>query len=65
MHRLVFIHSTPDDTPARQKMMYATTKDTFKSLLDGISADVCGDPSEIDEAAILYKVKGNMTATGK
>lgn len=45
--KLVFINWAPDVSPVKSKMMYASTKDFFKTKLNGISLEFQG--SDIDE----------------
>lgn len=52
----------PDAAKMRGKMMYASTKDFFKSHLDGIAAEVqAGNLSDITEQEAQAAVKANVT----
>lgn len=46
-NKIVFFNWAPDNARVKSKMMYASTKDFFKSHLDGISAEF--QASEVDE----------------
>ncbi len=37
--KLVFFHFVPDICPPSKKMIYASTKDSIKAKLDGVSKD--------------------------
>ncbi|KAF8072728.1 Abca17 [Scenedesmus sp. PABB004] len=60
--KLVFLLWAPDDSGVKPKMMYASTKDFFKSFLEGIGAELqATEPSEISEEEIRDRVIGSMT----
>ncbi|GAB4821375.1 hypothetical protein N2152v2_008421 [Parachlorella kessleri] len=56
--KLVFLNWAPDAARVKSKMMYASTKDFFKSHLDGISAEFqASDLDEISEEEVSAAVK--------
>ena len=56
--KLVFINWAPDVAKVKSKMMYASTKDFFKSNLEGLSLEFQGsDFDEVDEATVGEAVR--------
>jgi cofilin len=52
----------PNGAPTRTKMMYASTKDLFKGLLDGIGAELqANEPADLSEEELRERVVQNMT----
>ncbi|ODQ67859.1 cofilin [Nadsonia fulvescens var. elongata DSM 6958] len=55
--KIVFYTWSPDTAPIRPKMVYASSKDSLRRALTGISADIQGtDFSEVAYDTILEKV---------
>jgi cofilin len=56
--KIVFINWAPDVARVKSKMMYASTKDFFKSKLDGLSIEMQGsDRDEVEEATVGEAVR--------
>ena len=57
-HRLVFVSWAPECAPIKAKMMYASTKDFFKSFCDGVGAELqATEADELDEAEIERSIR--------
>ncbi|RLV86953.1 Cofilin [Meyerozyma sp. JA9] len=55
--KIVFFTWSPDNSPVRSKMVYASSKDALRRALNGISADIQGtDFSEVSYDSVLEKV---------
>mmetsp|Transcript_1680 Transcript_1680/g.5893 ORF Transcript_1680/g.5893 Transcript_1680/m.5893 type:complete len:285 (+) Transcript_1680:152-1006(+) len=60
--KLLFILWSPDASPIKKKMMYASTKDYFKTCLDGIQLEMqVTDYDEIEYEAIESRVRDTLT----
>lgn len=58
LHKMVFFNWAPDSARVKAKMMYASTKDYFKSHLDGLSLEFqASDLDEISEEEVGAAVK--------
>lgn len=54
--KIVFFAWSPDTAKVKPKMLYASSKDAFRRLLDGIHFEIqATDASEVDIAAIQEK----------
>jgi len=61
-HRLVFVAWAPDASPIKTKMTYASTKEFFKTLCDGVGAELqATEPGELAEEGMRERVVGGMT----
>ena len=59
--KIVFVLWSPTSAPVRAKMLYASTKDFFKTSLDGVSVEIqATDESDVEEAAIYDRLKDLM-----
>jgi len=55
-NRICFIFWAPDNSQIRQKMIYASSKDSLRKSLPGIQIDLqATDESEVDYAVVLEK----------
>ncbi|KAL4422340.1 hypothetical protein ABPG75_008537 [Micractinium tetrahymenae] len=53
LHKMIFLNWAPDSARVKAKMMYASTKDFFKSHLDGLSLEFqASDREEISEQEV-------------
>lgn len=53
LHKMIFLNWAPDSARVKAKMMYASTKDFFKSHLDGLSLEFqASDLDEISEQEV-------------
>ncbi|KAI7842449.1 hypothetical protein COHA_004088 [Chlorella ohadii] len=53
LHKMIFLNWAPDSARVKSKMMYASTKDFFKSHLDGLSLEFqASDLDEISEQEV-------------
>ncbi|KAL4425061.1 hypothetical protein ABPG77_001839 [Micractinium sp. CCAP 211/92] len=53
LHKMVFLNWAPDSARVKAKMMYASTKDFFKSHLDGLSLEFqASDREEVSEQEV-------------
>ena len=60
--KLVFVLWSPDGAQLKSKMLYASTKDFFKSQLDGISLELqATDADDISEEAMRDHVASVLT----
>ena len=58
----VFVMWSPDISPIKRKMLYASTKEYFRDCLDGTSVEIqATDISEIDADAMYQKVRSVQT----
>ena len=56
--KVLFVLWNPDSAPIKKKMIFTSSLAAFKKMLVGIGAEVqATDRSEIDEAAVLEKVR--------
>jgi len=61
-NKIVFVMWSPDCSPLKHKMMYASTKDYFRHFLQGIAMEMqITDRDEIDAAAMHDKVRDTLT----
>jgi len=57
-NKICFIIWTPDEAKVRQKMVYASSKDSLRKSLTGVGVDIqATDPSEVDYEIVLEKCK--------
>eukprot|EP00193_Tetraselmis_chui_P008323 CAMPEP_0177766972 /NCGR_PEP_ID=MMETSP0491_2-20121128/8817_1 /TAXON_ID=63592 /ORGANISM="Tetraselmis chuii, Strain PLY429" /LENGTH=306 /DNA_ID=CAMNT_0019283437 /DNA_START=102 /DNA_END=1022 /DNA_ORIENTATION=- len=62
LNKLVFVLWSPNGASVKDKMMYSSTKDFFKELLDGVSCDMhADDMSDIEEPEMRRYVVATMT----
>lgn len=62
LKKLVFVNWVPDNSYAKEKMMYSTTKEALKGSLDGIAAEMqATDVSDLDLDEMTEKIKAGMT----
>eukprot|EP00873_Tetraselmis_striata_P033565 jgi/Tetstr1/453829/TSEL_003993.t2 len=62
LNKLVFVLWSPDGASVKNKMMYSSTKDFFKELLDGVSCDMHADDlDDISEQEMHSYVMSTMT----
>ncbi|KAL6944875.1 cofilin [Hanseniaspora vineae] len=55
--KIVFFTWSPDTAPIRSKMVYASSKDSLRRALNGVSTDIQGtDFSEVAYETVLEKV---------
>lgn len=55
--KIVFFTWSPDTAPIRSKMVYASSKDSLRRALNGVSTDIQGtDFSEVAYETVLDKV---------
>lgn len=55
--KIVFFTWSPDTSSVRDKMVYASSKDSLRRALNGVAADIQGtDFSEISYDTVLEKV---------
>lgn len=53
---------SPDCSPIKNKMLYASTKDFFKGLLPGIAVELqATDKGEVDYADLHSRIKATIT----
>lgn len=56
-NKIVFYTWSPDSSPLRSKMIYASSKDALRRALNGVAVDVQGtDFSEVDYDTVLERV---------
>ena len=56
------LRRAPDSARTKAKMMYASTKDFFKSFLDGVSVELqASDMDDITEKDIADAVRSSVT----
>lgn len=56
--KLVFIYWCPDDCAVRDKMLYASSKDTIKKAFQGVQLEIqANDNSDIDNQQICEKLR--------
>lgn len=56
-NKIVFYTWSPDSSPLRSKMIYASSKDALRRALNGVAVDVQGtDFSEVDYDSVLERV---------
>ena len=61
-NKFVFVMWSPDISPLKTKMMYASTKEYFRDCLDGTGIEVqATDISEIDADSMYDRVRASMT----
>jgi len=54
--KMFFISWVPDVAPVKKKMLYASSKESFRRALDGIQLEIqATDPSEIEESVLRDK----------
>lgn len=64
INKLVFVHWAPDTAPIKQRMMFASSKDFFKSNLEGIAAELqVTELNELTLEEMRDRVKATMTRT--
>ncbi|KAF8439950.1 putative COF1-cofilin [Boletus edulis BED1] len=55
-NKLCFVSWSPDDAKIKNKMVFASSHESLKQMLDGIAFEVqATDPSEISYATVLVK----------
>lgn len=55
--KIVFFAWTPDNSPIRSKMLYASSRDALRRALSGVSSDIQGtDFSEVSYESVLERV---------
>jgi len=55
--KIFFVAWSPDTARVKAKMLYASTKDTFRQALDGVQLELqATDMAEIDESVFRDKV---------
>jgi len=55
--KIVFVNWAPDTAPIRKKMVYAASKDAFKTKLDGIQVEIqATDFDEVDDSVFREKM---------
>ena len=58
MSKIFFILWVPDTAKVRSKMLYASSKDSFRTMLDGINYELqATDADEIDYEVIIDRCK--------
>lgn len=56
--KLLFVLWSPDESPIKKKMVYASSKDNLKRKLVGVAKELqANDPSEVDEAEVVKHMK--------
>jgi len=56
-NKIVFVFWTPDNAKTKSKMIYASTKETFKKTLVGLGIDMqATDMGEVDVKEVLDKI---------
>jgi cofilin len=51
----------PDDAPVKAKMQHASTKDFFRSMLDGLAVEMhATDKADLGEDILREKVKNTV-----
>ncbi|KAF9166645.1 cofilin [Actinomortierella ambigua] len=56
--KIVFYTWSPDDAKIKQKMVYASSKDTLRKSLNGVGVDVQGtDYDEVTQEAVQEKIR--------
>ncbi|KAF9565082.1 actin depolymerizing factor [Agrocybe pediades] len=57
-NKIIFLAWSPDNAPTKQKMVFASSKETLKRELSGIAAEIQGtDYDEIAHESVMDKVK--------
>jgi len=55
-NKLFFVSWVPDVAKIKQKMLYASSKEAFRRMLDGIQLEIqATDASEIEESVLREK----------
>ncbi|KAJ5995299.1 cofilin [Penicillium waksmanii] len=56
--KIIFISWVPQDTPTRQSMVYASTREVLKNALNVANSIHADDKSEIEWSAVLAEASG-------
>lgn len=60
--KIIFVLWSPNNAKVKNKMMYASTKDFFKTNLDGVALELqATEASEIDQEEIRQRVQATLT----
>ncbi|KAJ5098730.1 cofilin [Penicillium argentinense] len=57
-NKIIFISWVPQDTPTRQSMVYASTREVLKNALNVANSIHADDKSEIEWSAVLAEASG-------